>query len=129
TGNYTVPLEMVVLFRLAEQYLIRAEARAQQGNITGAAADLGAVRARAGLPSTPAPPDIFTAILHERRVELFTEAGQRFFDLRRTGKLDSVMLALAPLKGGAWSSFKTWWPIPPTDVGIDPNLTQTPGYP
>lgn len=129
-GTYTTPVEMVVLFRLAEQYLIRAEARFQLGNTTGAFADLNLIRTRAGLPpSTSTSSDIAAAILHERRVELFTEEAHRFFDLRRTGNLDAVMNPLAPLKGGSWSPYKAWWPIPPTDIGIDPNLAQTPGYP
>jgi len=129
-GSYTAAQEMLTLFRLAEQYLIRAEARAQQNNLTGAIADLNTVRTRAGLGGTTAvtQADLLTAILRERRVELFTESGQRFFDLRRTGNLDAVMNVIAPLKGGAWASFKAWWPIPVTDIQSDPKLTQTPGF-
>jgi hypothetical protein len=121
---------MIVLFRLAEQYLIRAEARAQQNNLGGAIPDLNTVRARAGLGGTTASTqaDILTAILHECRVEFFTEEGHRFFDLRRTGNLDAVMNIMAPLKGGAWSTNKAWWPIPLTDIQNDTHLTQTPGY-
>jgi hypothetical protein len=129
-STYTAPQEMIALFRLAEQYLIRAEARAQQNNLGGAAADLNMVRARAGLGATTAvtQADLLAAILHERRVELFTEEGHRFFDLRRTGNLDAVMTVAAPLKGGTWASFKEWWPIPATDIQSDLQLTQTPGY-
>ena len=129
-GTYTAAQEMVVLFRLAEQYLIRAEARAEQNNPAGAAADVNAVRARAGLAPTTAvtQTDLLAAILHERRVELFTESGQRFFDLRRTGNLDATMTIDAPLKGGSWSSYKDWWPIPVSDIQNDTHLTQTPGY-
>lgn len=129
-GTYTAPQEMVALFRLAEQYLIRAEARAQQNNLSGAVSDLNVIRTRAGLGATTAvmQTDLLTAILHERRVELFTESGQRFFDLRRTGSLDAVMNVAAPLKGGTWASFKEWWPIPLTDIQNDTHLSQTPGY-
>ena len=129
-GTYSAPQEMISIFRLAEQYLIRAEARAQQGNLGGAIPDLNVVRARAGLAATTASTqaDVLAAILHERRVELFTEEGHRFFDLRRTGNLDAVMSIMAPLKGGTWSSNKAWWPIPLTDIQNDVNLTQTPGY-
>ena len=129
-GSYTAPQEMIVLFRLAEQYLIRAEARAQQNNLGGAIPDLNVVRARAGLASTTASTqaDVLAAILRERRVELFTEEGHRFFDLRRTGNLDAVMTIMAPLKGGAWASNKAWWPIPLSDIQNDTHLTQTPGY-
>ncbi len=39
--------EYLMILRLAEQYLIRSEARAHQGNITGALTDLNMVRNRA----------------------------------------------------------------------------------
>ena len=129
-GTYTAAQETLVMLRLAEQYLIRAEARAQQNNLSGAMADLNAVRARAGLGASPAvtQSDVLAAILHERRVELFTEVGQRWFDLRRSGNLDAVMSVLAPKKGGSWSSYAAWWPIPLTDIQNDTRLVQTPGY-
>jgi len=126
----TVGAENIVLFRLAEQYLIRAEARAKQNNLTGAKTDLDAVRARAGLAGITATTqaDMLTAIAHERQVELFTEEGHRFFDLRRTGTLDPVMTAVAPSKNATWVSFMQWWPIPGADILANPGLKQTPGY-
>ncbi|HXB06770.1 MAG TPA: RagB/SusD family nutrient uptake outer membrane protein [Puia sp.] len=129
-GTYTTAQETVAMLRLAEQYLIRAEARAQQNDLTGAATDLNAVRARAGLTPTTAgaQSDLLAAILHERRVELFLENGHRLFDLRRTGNLDAVMNVITPQKGGSWASFKAWWPIPLTDIQNDPHLTQNPGF-
>jgi tetratricopeptide (TPR) repeat protein len=134
-GTYTSAQEYITMFRLGEVYLIRAEARAQQGNYTGAgsaASDLNVVRARATLSPTTAATqaDMLAAIAHERRVELFCENGNRFFDLRRTGALTPLMETLAPLKGGTWSSsgLQQWWPIPLTDVQNDPKLTQTPGF-
>jgi len=129
-GTYTVAQETLVMLRLAEQYLIRAEARAQQSDLNGALADLNAVRTRAGLPASAAvtQTEILNAILNERRVELFTEGAHRFFDLRRTKNLDALMTKLSPLKGGAWDPYKQWWPIPLTDVQNNKNLLQTPGY-
>jgi hypothetical protein len=125
-----VNAEYEVMLRLAEQYLIRAEARAQQNNITGAQADLNAIRTRAGLGATTAATqsDLVTAITKERRIEFFAELGHRFFDLKRTGTIDAVMNVAAPLKGGTWASFKQLWPISAADILQDPNLTQTPGY-
>jgi hypothetical protein len=118
------------MLRLAEQYLIRAEARAQQSDLTGALADLNAIRARAGLPGSTAmsQTEILNAIQKERRVELFTEGSHRFFDLRRTKNLDAVMTKVSPLKGGSWEPFEQWWPIPLTDVQNNKSLLQTPGY-
>jgi len=129
-GVLTAPLEIIALFRLGEQYLIRAEARARQNNINGALSDLNAIRTRANLPAATSPDQATTlaAIAHERRVELFLEQGHRFLDLRRTGALDPLMTVVAPAKGGVWTSYNKWWPIPVADVQNDKNLIQTPGY-
>ncbi|HVE61819.1 MAG TPA: RagB/SusD family nutrient uptake outer membrane protein, partial [Chitinophagaceae bacterium] len=80
----------ILILRLAEIYLIRAEARARKAvpDVVGAAADLNIVRSRAGLAITTAitPAALLDAILNERRVELAHE-GHRWFDLRRTNRL------------------------------------------
>ena len=122
--------ENEIMLRLAEVYLIRAEARAHQNNISGAQADLDAVRTRAGLPNTTATDaaGLLSAIIRERRVELFTESANRFFDLKRTGTIDQVMTASAPQKGGSWSHYMQLFPIPTNDIIQDPNLTANPGY-
>lgn len=124
--------ENIMLFRLAEQYLIRAEARARQNNLDGAKADIDAIRTRAGLTGTTAvtQADLVTAVLKEKRVELFSEVGHRFFDLRRSGTLDAVMNIEAPLKGvgATWNTLKQYFPIPDIDIAVNPNLKQTPGY-
>jgi hypothetical protein len=122
--------EYPIVMRFAEQYLIRAEARAQQNNVSGAATDLNAIRLRAGLSVTTAASQtaMLTAIYHERQVELFTEWGHRWFDLKRTGNLDAVMTAVATAKGSTWSSYKQLMPIPPTDIMADPNIKQNQGY-
>jgi hypothetical protein len=126
----SVITEYPIFFRLAEQYLIRAEARAQLGKTVDAAADLDVIRNRAGLPNTTASTQssLINAVAHERQVELFTEFGHRWFDLKRTGKIDAVMTAVAPSKGATWSSYKQILPIPASDILADPNLTQAPGY-
>jgi starch-binding outer membrane protein, SusD/RagB family len=130
--NATVT-EYLMVFRLAEQYLIRAEARANLGNSTGAVSDLDKIRQRAKLPvyNGPTTQDpLLTAILHERQVELFTEWGHRWFDIKRTGTVDAIMSNVTPLKanGAVWQSFQKYYPIPLSDIGINPNLSQTPGY-
>lgn len=127
--------EYNMVFRLAEQYLIRAEARAQQGKLTGAnsaESDLNAIRARAGLTGTTASTQIamLDAILKERQVELFTEWGHRWYDLKRTGKIDAVMSVVAPVKGATWASYKALLPIPGKEFELNPALRghQNPGY-
>lgn len=119
-----------IILRLGEIYLIRAEARAHLNNISGAQSDLDSVRTRAGLPNTTATDQasLLAAIAQERRVELFTECSNRFFDLKRTGTIDSVMTAFAPQKGATWSDFMQLFPIPTSDIIQDPNLTVNPGY-
>jgi hypothetical protein len=122
--------ENLTVFRLAEQYLIRAEARIQQDNILEAKNDLNIIRKRAGLGNTTAndKPSLLTAILNERRVELFCEWGHRWFDLKRTNKIDQVMSMETPLKGGAWQSTDKLYPISISELAANPNLVQTPGY-
>lgn len=129
--NNTAPAtEYPILLRLSEQYLIRAEARAQQGNVAGAQSDLNVIRKRAGLANTTAATqtDLLTAILHERQVELFTEWGHRWFDLKRTGNIDAVMSVVTPQKGGTWTPSDQLLPIPVSEIVINSNLTQNPGY-
>lgn len=129
-NNVTTTSEYFMMMRLGEQYLIRAEARAQQNNLTGAQSDLTALRSRAGLlPVTiTTQAAMLTAIQHERQVELFTELGHRWLDLKRTNTIDAVMTTAAPAKGGTWSSFKALYPIPATEISVDGNLTQNNGY-
>jgi hypothetical protein len=130
-GGGAVPVvENIIALRLAEQYLIRAEARAQQGNLDGAKSDLNIIRARATLAPTTAnsKDDVLAAIAHERQVELFTEWGHRWFDLRRTGKIDAVMNVVAPQKGASWNTNQQLLPIPASEIAINHNLVQNPGY-
>jgi tetratricopeptide (TPR) repeat protein len=112
------------IIRIAEVYLIRAEARAQQNNLSttvGALADLNIIRDRAGLaPSTAAiVGDVLLAIENERRVELPFE-GHRWYDLVRTGRAATVL--------GITDATKFLLPIPVDQLTADPALTQNPGY-
>jgi len=130
TKTGTAPVEALSVLRLSEQYLIRAEARAQQNNLTGAISDINVVRTRATLPGTTAASqtDILSAVMQERRIEFFTEMGHRFFDLKRTGKIDGVMGVVSPQKGSKWASYMQYWPIPTSETLRNPNLKQTAGY-
>ncbi|MFL5786821.1 MAG: RagB/SusD family nutrient uptake outer membrane protein [Flavisolibacter sp.] len=119
--------EYNIVLRLAEQYLIRAEARAQQNNLNGTKDDLNAVRARSGLGQTTDTDQasLLAAITHERQVELFGEWGHRWLDLLRTGKADAV---LAPIKGTAWQPTDQLYPIPYSQLKANPQLVQNIGY-
>lgn len=112
----------VTLIRLAEMYLVRAEARARQGNLLGALADVNVIRARAGLSASLAvtQDQVLAAIAKEKRLELAYE-GHRWFELRRTNNT-SISLP-------AGQENRALWPIPQREVQTSNNIiTQNPGY-
>jgi hypothetical protein len=123
--------EYEMILRLGEQYLIRAEAEAHS-DIAAAIADLNVIRERAGLGDYSGAGDqasVLNAIFHERQVELFCELGQRWLDLKRSGYIDSVMNVVTPLKSGSsWKTFQQLYPLPLSDIQLDGNLVQNPGY-
>jgi hypothetical protein len=119
--------EYLVLLRLGEEYLVRAEARAEQGNSSGAVQDINIIRERAGLQdlsSSITQAQCLAAIAHEWRVEFCFEDGFRFFNLKRTGQINLVMTAYKP----SWSATADLLPIPQNDITSDPFLTQNNGY-
>ncbi len=126
----TTVTEYSMVFRLAEQYLIRAEARAYRDKLSGAIEDLDAIRLRAGLkPFKDTNPsiskaDLLVAIQKERFVELFSEWGNRWFDLKRNGKSTEV---LGPIKT-QWSPSAILFPIPKLEIDNNKNIVQNDGY-
>ncbi|WP_170324226.1 RagB/SusD family nutrient uptake outer membrane protein [Polaribacter vadi] len=128
-----ISFEYPVVFRLAEQYLIRAEARAELNKIAGAQSDLNVVRNRAGLRNTMSSTtqELLDAILRERRVELFTEYGHRWFDLKRWFTLErpeNAAEVLTPLKPN-WKDTNVLFPVPESEILLNPNLLpQNDGY-
>jgi hypothetical protein len=128
--------EYLMVLRLGEQYLIRAESEAHGvGNgISAAITDLNVIRFRALLPPYSGDSDqtsVLNAIYHERQVELFSEWGHRWFDLKRTGNVDSVMGVpgnVCRAKGGTWDLNWQLYPIALTELQYDPKLVQNPGY-
>lgn len=130
----STPTEHSIPFRLAEQFLIRAEARTYLGNYSGAVEDLDMIRVRANQAkiSTEFPTvnkeNLLGIIMNERQVELFAEWGHRWLDLKRTMKIDDVMRPYSAIKGAKWESFMQLWPIPPADINNSQHLLQNPGY-
>lgn len=120
TRNIT---EYSMVLRLAEQYLIRAEARANQGDIPGAIIDVDKVRERAGLKSLSVSTtdlgadQVLEFIMEERQKELFAEWGHRWLDLKRTGTATTVLGAENLL-----------FPIPEEERLRNPNLGQNSDY-
>lgn len=127
TGSTTPQTEFTIVLRLSEMYLIRAEARARQGELSNSKDDLNKIRNTAGLSGTAAvtQEQILQAILRERRVELFTEFAHRFLDLKRFGVLDQVLSS----KKASWQSTDRLLPIPQRELNLNPNLEpQNSGY-
>lgn len=129
----TTTSEYSMVLRLGEQYLIRAEARAQQGNIAASLDDLNIIRNRAGLDNYAGPSDkssLLKAVFHERQIELFVEWGHRWLDIKRTGEIDNVMPNVCLSKGGIWEPYKALYPISQDEIKKNPSLKghQNPGY-
>jgi starch-binding outer membrane protein, SusD/RagB family len=145
---FTPVSEYSMVFRLAEQYLIRAEARINQSKIPEGIADLNILRDRArGIATAiipdPLPPisislskhDALLAVEKERQLELFTEWGHRWFDLKRTpgiinpstSRADEV---LSVKEGSSWQVTDTLFPIPQIEIDKNPSLKghQNAGY-
>lgn len=108
-----------IVSRLAEMYLIRAEATVGSA---AADADVNLLRTRAGLADKT-----FVSlddIIQERFVELCFE-GHRWNDLIRTGRVDQVMSVINPT---TWQSTDALLPIPNREILQNPAITQNPGY-
>lgn len=125
TGN-----EYNIMLRLAELYLIRAEALANLNrDLDQAVGDVNQIRARAGLgqlqtPTSLSAAELLQVIERERRSEFFGEWGLRWFDLRRTNRADAVLGLLKP----NWSSTDVFYPIPLSQIEQNSKLQQNQGY-
>ncbi len=120
----------IQLIRLSEMYMIRAEARAQQNNISGAESaesDINVIRVRAGVPliQGTSKNQMLLVIENERRMEFCFE-GHRWYDLVRTGRAKSVMDEFT----SNWTDKDELWPVPLGEITNNPSLkdAQNPGY-
>ncbi|MBZ4191374.1 RagB/SusD family nutrient uptake outer membrane protein [Niabella beijingensis] len=126
------------IYRYAEALLLLAEALNEQGK--SPLVPLNAVRNRAGLGNiTETDKEVLRDIIfHERRVELAFE-NKRFNDLQRNPKGLAIMQAYAAKAKATYpllsptafdiQSYKFLLPIPQPERGLNPDLTQNPGYP
>ena len=120
-------VEYSTLLRLAEVYLIRAEAYARSNNVANAISDLNVIRNRAGLPNSSSSnqSEVIDEIEVQRRLELFAEWGHRWLDLKRTNRLSVVV---GPIKAD-WTSEDALYPVPLDELELNQNLgSQNPGY-
>lgn len=121
------------MFRLADAYLIYAEAvlRGGGGSTATALGYINSLRTRANASTISASNLTLDFILDERARELAWEAHRRT-DLIRFGKFTSATY-LWPFKGGAKNgkgveNYRTLYPIPSSDLIANPNLKQNTGY-
>lgn len=121
-----VKTEHYVMFRLAEVYLNRAEARAHLGKEQEALEDINILRIRANLAqhNLANTSNVLAAVLQERRIEFFAEWGHRWFDLKRTNTIDEILSVVKP----NWESTDALFPIPSDEIIANGNLEQNPGY-
>jgi starch-binding outer membrane protein, SusD/RagB family len=116
----------VIVLRLAEMYLIRAEAQANITPLdtTAVQDDITTIRERAGLDPCTADTkeDLLLAIESERRVE-FAFEGHRWYDLVRTGRAVDLLPNVTNVN-------KTLFPIPASELqtNTNPKMIQNPGY-
>lgn len=128
--------EYSMILRFAEAYLIRAEARVGLNRLSDAKDDLNVIRDRAGLVplAVAATPAIAMAqVEQERRAELFSEWGHRWFDLKRWKSLSgdpskSRADDILPKSKSSWKSTAVLFPIPIEAMRTNPNMIQNPGY-
>lgn len=120
-----------VHLRIAEMYLIQAEARLYESGISAAITRLNDLRAERGASALdPADyateDDVLDEILDERRRELVAE-GHRFFDLKRLGR----DIRKAPGTGRddvTFNDFRILDDLPTSQLEVNPDLVQNPGY-
>src|SRR5690606_30890154 len=106
--------EYHVMLRLAELFLIRAEASAHLGHTMAALTDLNVIRQRAGLAPLSSGLDqgqVLNAVANERRFELFAECGHRWFDIKRRNEANAILAALKP----GWQGTDMLFPIPQSE--------------
>ncbi|MHA6249320.1 RagB/SusD family nutrient uptake outer membrane protein [Pontibacter sp. CAU 1760] len=124
------------VIRLAEMYLVAAEAEMMQGNLAEAVNYMNVVRRRAALPGHEAEMEIsadqldLDFILDERARE-FAGEQQRWFDLKRTNKLVERVRAFNPDAAPNIKPFHRLRPIPQSQLDVVSNpgeFTQNEGY-
>lgn len=131
SGKWTHPnqADNVPVLRMADVYLMRAEAAAELGLEAPALADLNAVRARAQASQYDNndynnTAELVDLILLERYLELSFEGHRRHDFLRRgEGIQDENRQRVV-----AFGSDRTIFPIPARERDVNPNLSQNPGY-
>ena len=131
----SIASEYSTVFRLAELYLIRAEARINRDDIINGINDVNQIRLRPLgngsnanvlniLPTNMSKVNALLAVEKERRNELFSEWGHRWFDLKRTSRADIVL----GVSKSFWQPTDKLYPIPTNELNRNLNIKQNEGY-
>ncbi len=127
---YYISQNNINIFRLADIYLLRAEANAASltPNIPAVLSDINVIRARAGIKnvvadSIPNRTVLIDSVTAERGREMFEE-GSRYYDLvrntRLTGEIRFPYINITDFQNG-----KYYWPIDPSLMLTNAGLQQT----
>ncbi|MDR2145073.1 MAG: RagB/SusD family nutrient uptake outer membrane protein [Tannerella sp.] len=124
----------IILMRLADILLLKAEALAELNSTREAIEIVNVIRNRAGLlPVETGKSQEETRLIveNERQLELFME-GHRWFDLLRNDRAIAVMMQHKDRNGKilfpSIPEFRMLWPVPQNEKDANPNLAQNPGY-
>lgn len=140
-GEYTRTPYEFPLIRLGDVILMLAEAYNESGLTEKALVEVNKIRTRAGMPELNSGPswlsvngkdEMARRICDERAFELMGE-GQRYWDLKRWGLLESAMKDASDIFGDlmytrSYQPRHELWPIPLVELDRNPNLTQNPGW-
>ena len=113
----------ILIFRLADIYLLRAEANMKLNKPLDAVADINLIRSKANVPNYAGPTDrasLNKAIFNERAIELVGEA-QSGFDRIRMNYYSGVNWS-NPARNAKKGYF---WPVDPSNISINPAIIQT----
>jgi starch-binding outer membrane protein, SusD/RagB family len=121
-----------ILLRFGEVLISKAECQIQTGDVAGGLATLKRVRDRGFGGAAPAVymsegkvvTDPLQMVYHEYRHELSGEYST-FYNLRRAGVATAFVKEVYSIDIPAGHEL---YPIPQTEIGLNPNLAQNPGY-
>ena len=117
----------IIIFRLADLKLLKAEALAALNEFPAARILLNEVRQKSGLNNwTGTDANLFAGIIDERGRELFLE-GHRYYDLIRLArKTGTLQFGESKMTKTDFDNGKYYWPLDPALMYINKKLTQTP---
>jgi hypothetical protein len=126
-ATYQVSLNNIVIFRLADIMLLKAEALCAKSapDYAGALTIVNNIRANrnAALLTGITNDNVLQTVIDERGRELFLE-GSRYYDLIRLERINHEQ-QFDGINTGEFAAGKYYWPIDPSLFTLNPKLTQT----